>query len=85
VKAGKPKGCKAADGNNLSRDGGPSRLPITQSGNNPCDFKGYYVDALMKETSSPRSLITVRGTLEILLPLCCFTDSVRYIKFKKKQ
>ena len=83
VKPGKPKGCKAADGNNLSRDGGASRLPIIQSGNNFCDFKGYDAYALMKETSSLRSLITKRGTLEILLPLCCATDSVRYIKFKK--
>ncbi|MBA3977815.1 MAG: winged helix-turn-helix transcriptional regulator [Nitrosopumilus sp.] len=37
----------------------------------------------MKETSSLRALITKRGTLEILLPLCCTTDSVRYLKFKK--
>jgi DNA-binding HxlR family transcriptional regulator len=37
----------------------------------------------MKETSSLRALITKRGTLEILLPLCCSTDSVRYLKFKK--
>ena len=37
----------------------------------------------MKETSSLRKLITKRGTLEILLPLCCTTDSVRYLKFKK--
>jgi DNA-binding HxlR family transcriptional regulator len=37
----------------------------------------------MKETSSLRALITKRGTLEILLPLCCSTDSIRYLKFKK--
>jgi DNA-binding HxlR family transcriptional regulator len=37
----------------------------------------------MRETSSLRKLITKRGTLEILLPLCCTTDSVRYLKFKK--
>ena len=49
----------------------------------PCGFKGYDVDVLMKETSSLRKLITQRGTLEILLPLCCSTDSVRYLKFKK--
>jgi len=27
-------------------------------------------------------LITKRGTLEILIPLCCTTDPVRYIKFR---
>lgn len=37
----------------------------------------------MEETASLRKLITKRGTLEILLPLCCTTDSVRYLKFKK--
>ena len=67
---------------NLSKDGA-SKLPIIQSDNNSCNFQGYDVDALMKETSSLRKLITKRGTLEILLPLCCTTDSVRYLKFKK--
>ncbi|MBA3285200.1 MAG: helix-turn-helix transcriptional regulator [Nitrosopumilus sp.] len=37
----------------------------------------------MNETSQLRKLITKRGTLEILLPLCCTTDPVRYLKFKK--
>ena len=27
-------------------------------------------------------LITKRGTLEILIPLCCTTNPVRYIKFR---
>jgi DNA-binding HxlR family transcriptional regulator len=27
-------------------------------------------------------LITKRGTLEILIPLCCTTDPIRYIKFR---
>jgi DNA-binding HxlR family transcriptional regulator len=36
----------------------------------------------MNETSSLRKLITKRETLEILLPLCCTTDSARYPKFK---
>ena len=40
-----------------------------------CDFKGYDVDALMKETSKLRKLITKKGTLEILIPLCCTTSS----------
>ncbi|MBA2267718.1 MAG: helix-turn-helix transcriptional regulator [Nitrosopumilus sp.] len=37
----------------------------------------------MKETSELRKIITKRGTLEILIPLCCSTDPVRYLTFKK--
>ncbi|KAA2283006.1 helix-turn-helix transcriptional regulator [Candidatus Nitrosocosmicus sp. SS] len=37
----------------------------------------------MKETSQLRSIITKRGTLEILIPLCCSTDPVRYVTFRK--
>lgn len=37
----------------------------------------------MKETEKLRELITKRGTLEILIPLCCSTDPVRYIKFRR--
>lgn len=37
----------------------------------------------MKETSQLRIIITKRGTLEILIPLSCSTDPVRYITFKK--
>ena len=36
----------------------------------------------MKETSQLRKLITKRGTLEILMPLCCTTNPVRYLKFR---
>jgi DNA-binding HxlR family transcriptional regulator len=60
-----------------------SKLPIIQDDEeNSCSFKGFDVDVLMKETSQLRKLITKRGTFEILLPLCCTTDSVRYLKFK---
>jgi len=82
VKLGKQKGSKAVSGSNLSKDT-ISKLPIIQSDKEFCSFEGYDVDDLMKETSSLRALITKRGTLEILLPLCCTTDSVRYLKFKK--
>ncbi len=82
MKSGKQKGSKAVNGID-----GPkkmaSKLPIVQSDSESCNFKGYDVDDLMKETSSLRKLITKRGTLEILLPLCCTTESVRYLKFKK--
>jgi DNA-binding HxlR family transcriptional regulator len=36
----------------------------------------------MKETDKLRKLITKRGTLEILIPLCCTTNPVRYLKFR---
>jgi DNA-binding HxlR family transcriptional regulator len=39
--------------------------------------------SLMAETAKLRRLITKRGTLEILIPLCCTTDPVRYMKFRQ--
>ncbi|MFZ0325735.1 MAG: hypothetical protein WBQ25_04355 [Nitrososphaeraceae archaeon] len=36
----------------------------------------------MKETAKLRKIITKRGTLEILIPLCCTTTPVRYLKFR---
>ena len=50
--------------------------------NEACNFQGYDVENLMKETAQLRKLITKRGTLEILIPLCCTNDPVRYIKFR---
>lgn len=37
----------------------------------------------MSETAKLRKLITKRGTLEILIPLCCTTEPVRYKQFKQ--
>jgi DNA-binding HxlR family transcriptional regulator len=37
----------------------------------------------MSETAKMRTLITKRGTLEILIPLCCSTNPVRYKKFRQ--
>ena len=37
----------------------------------------------MAETTKLRKLITKRGTLEILIPLCCTTNPVRYMKFRQ--
>ena len=37
----------------------------------------------MAETAKLRKLITKRGTLEILIPLCCTTNPVRYMKFRQ--
>jgi DNA-binding HxlR family transcriptional regulator len=55
-------------------------LPIIQQ--DSCNFQGYDIDNLMKETSHLRDLITKRGTLEILMPLCCNTTPVRYQTFR---
>ena len=82
MKSGKQKGSKAVKGIDMPKNMA-GRLPIVQSNSESCNFKGYDVDDLMKETSSLRKLITKRGTLEILLPLCCTTESVRYLKIKK--
>jgi DNA-binding HxlR family transcriptional regulator len=60
-----------------------SKLPILEDNNNPCNFYGYDIESLMKETSRLRNIITKRGTLEILIPLCCSTDPVRYITFRR--
>src|SRR6476646_5083202 len=46
------------------------------------DFHGYDADTLMKETAKLRKIITKRGTLEMLIPLCCTTTPVRYLKFR---
>lgn len=51
--------------------------------NESCVFDGYEPKQVMNETKKLRELITKRGTLEILIPLCCTTDPVRYIKFRK--
>ena len=59
-----------------------SKLPVIQSENLSCDFKGYDIDSLMKETSQLRKLITKRGALEILIPLCCNSSPVRYLTFR---
>ena len=60
-----------------------TELPVVEnSANQSCDFNGYDADMLMKETAKLRKLITKRGTLEILIPLCCTTNPIRYIKFR---
>jgi DNA-binding HxlR family transcriptional regulator len=48
-----------------------------------CEFQDYDTLLLMSETSKMRKLITKRGTLEILIPLCCSTNPVRYKKFRQ--
>ena len=58
-----------------------TELPVVEDIDS-CDFHGYDPDTLMNETAKLRKIITKRGTLEILIPLCCTTTSVRYIKFR---
>jgi len=50
---------------------------------NGCSFEGYNAAILMKETAKIRKLITKRGTMEMLIPLCCSTKPVRYKEFRK--
>jgi hypothetical protein len=66
VKTGKLK--ETSDRNNSKE------LPVLNDNNDACNFHGYAVESLMKETSELRKIITKRGTLEILIPLCCTTD-----------
>jgi DNA-binding HxlR family transcriptional regulator len=56
------------------------QLPIVKDN---CSFEGYDASSLMSETSKLRKIITKRGTLEILIPLCCTTEPVRYKQFKQ--
>ena len=58
-------------------------LPVIQPQQVVCAFNGYDVDKLMSETAKLRKLITKRGTLEILIPLCCTTNPVRHKQFKQ--
>jgi DNA-binding HxlR family transcriptional regulator len=56
------------------------KLPTITEKQQNCSFDGYDAMSLMAETAKLRRLITKRGTLEILIPLCCTTDPVRYMK-----
>jgi DNA-binding HxlR family transcriptional regulator len=69
--------------NTVSKD--ITKLPILQQEEKieDCNFQGYDMDDLMKETTQLRKLITKRGTLEILIPLCCTTNPVRHLTFRK--
>jgi DNA-binding HxlR family transcriptional regulator len=56
-------------------------LPVLNEKAN-CSFEGYDALLLMSETAKLRNLITKRGTLEILIPLCCTTNPVRHKQFR---
>ncbi len=57
-----------------------NQLPVY---NSECSFEGYDAAILMKETAKVRKLITKRGTLEMLIPLCCSTNPVRHKQFRQ--
>jgi DNA-binding HxlR family transcriptional regulator len=57
-----------------------NHLPMIK---NECSFEGYDASILMKETAKIRKLITKRGPIEMLIPLCCSTEAVRYKQFKQ--
>lgn len=48
-----------------------------------CSFEGYDPTSLMSETAKLRKIVTKRGALEILIPMCCTTNPVRYKQFKQ--
>ena len=66
--------------NNNNNHFGRRELPLYKESFN---FEGYNPSSLMAETAKLRNLITKRGTLEILIPLCCSTEPVRYKKFRE--
>ena len=59
---------------------GVNQLPMYR---NECSFEGYNAAILMKETAKIRKLITKRGTIEMLIPLCCSAQPIRYKEFRK--
>ena len=57
-----------------------NKLPLYD---NSCNFKGYDSQKLMLQTTKLRDLVTKRGTFEMLIPLCCSTNPVRYKQFRE--
>jgi DNA-binding HxlR family transcriptional regulator len=60
----------------------PSRMHHQLPVYNECIFSGYDPSTLMSETAKLRKLITKRGTMEMLIPLCCSTLPVRHKQFR---
>ena len=56
------------------------KLPVYD---NSCGFEGYDLQQLMLQTTKLRNLITKRGTFEMLIPLCCTTNPLRYKQFRE--
>ena len=61
-----------------------SELPILrEEKENGCTLEGYDALLVMSETAKMRKLITKRGTLEVLIQLCCTKTPVRHKQFRK--
>ena len=67
----------------MDTKGRRAELPTIHAQQQGCSFEGYDATSLMAETAKLRKLITKRGTLEILIPLCCTRNPVRYMKFRQ--
>lgn len=59
------------------------KLSVSNKEEDKCEFENYDALLLMSETAKMRKLITKRGTFEILIPLCCSTNPVRYKTFRQ--
>jgi len=46
------------------------------------EISGIKTTILMKETAKIQKLITKRGTLEMLIPLCFSAQSIRFKEFR---
>ena len=57
-----------------------NKLPVYD---NNCNMEGYDSQKLMLQTTKLRNLVTKRGTFEMLIPLCCTTNPVRYKQFRE--
>ena len=57
-----------------------NKLPVYD---NNCNLEGYDSQKLMLQTTKLRNLVTKRGTFEMLIPLCCTTNPVRYKQFRE--
>ncbi|HET9807623.1 MAG TPA: helix-turn-helix domain-containing protein [Nitrososphaeraceae archaeon] len=58
-----------------------NKLPVYND--NSCNFEGYDSQKLMLQTTKLRNLITKRRIFEMLIPLCCTTNPVRYKQFRE--
>ncbi|MGE5634939.1 MAG: winged helix-turn-helix transcriptional regulator [Deltaproteobacteria bacterium] len=58
-----------------------NKLPVYND--NSCSFEGYDSKKLMLQTTKLRNLITKRRIFEMLIPLCCTTNPVRYKQFRE--
>ena len=56
-----------------------NKLPLY----NNCNFDGYDSKKLMLQTEKLRNLITKRGIFEMLIPLCCTINPLRYKQFRE--